>query len=143
VITRLFAVLLLLFLPGCYFGRATVNERLDAELLRRLQPGTTTAKQVVELLGAPSEVVQLGKRTAYRYDHSVQKEAAMWLLLVAFLNTDLRQDRAWLFFDENNLLSHVGTTLSAHRPQYAMPWEDVQEDADNAKRDAKRFGGTR
>lgn len=124
---------------SCYFGRATVNEPLDRATLKRLQPGTTTAKQAVELLGAPSEVVQLGRRTAYRYDHGVQKEAAVWIVLVAVINTDLRQDRAWLFFDENNVLTHVGSTLSSHRPQYAMPWEDVHEASDSDARDAKRF----
>ena len=130
---------LLLATTSCYFGRATVNEPLERTTLAKLQPGTTTARQAVELLGAPSEVVQLGRRSAYRYDHSVQKEAAVWFVLVAFFNTDSRQDRAWLFFDENEVLTHVGSTLSAHRPQYAMPWEDVHEAADNQTRDAKRF----
>ncbi|MEZ5966590.1 MAG: hypothetical protein R3F56_22325 [Planctomycetota bacterium] len=129
----------LLTAPGCYFGRAVVNEPLDRANLNRLQPGSTTAKQAVEILGAPAEVVQLGKRSAYRYDHSVQKEAATWFVLVAMLNTDLRQDRAWLFFDENNVLTHVGATLAAHHPQYAFPWEDVHEASDNQARDEKRF----
>jgi hypothetical protein len=133
----------LVSLTSCYFGRAVVNDRLDHEALRELRPGVTTAQQAVELLGAPSDVVQLGRRSAYRYDHSVQKEAALWLLLVAFLNTDLRQDRAWLFFDENQVLTHVGSTLAAHRPQYAMPWEKVHEAADNEARDRKRFGDVR
>ena len=141
--SRLTPALLLLTLPGCYFGRSTLNEPFDAATLRQLQPGSTTAKQAVELLGAPSEVVQLGKRSAYRYDHSVQKEAATWLLLIAFLNTDLRQDRVWLFFDESNVLTHVGSTLASHRPQYAMPWEDVHEASDSQRRDAKRFGESR
>lgn len=136
-------LLLLLALSSCYFGRSTVNEPLSADTLRRLQPGTTTAKQAVEMLGAPGEVVQLGKRTAYRYDHSVQKEAATWLLLIAFVNTDQRQDRVWLFFDENNVLSHVGSTLASHHPQYAMPWEDVHEASDSEQRDKKRFGEAR
>jgi len=130
--------LLWLGTTSCYFGRATVNEPLERAALAKLQPGTTTARQAVELLGAPADVVQLGRRSAYRYDHSVQKEAALWFLVVALLNTDMRQDRAWLFFDEHDVLTHVGTTLSSHRPQYAFPWEDVHEASDAAAADAGR-----
>lgn len=134
-----FLTSLLLGTTSCYFGRATLNEPLDPDALRKLQPGTTTAQQAVEWLGAPTEVVQLGRRSAYRYDHSVQKEAATWFVIVAMVNTDMRQDRAWLFFDEDKVLTHVGTTLAAHHPQYAFPWEDVHEAADNQARDAKRL----
>jgi outer membrane protein assembly factor BamE (lipoprotein component of BamABCDE complex) len=134
------AVLLSLSSTGCFFGRAVVNEPLDAAAVARLQPGATTAAQAVDILGAPSDVVQLGKRFAYRYDHSVEKSAATWLLVFAVYNSDVRQDRAWLFFDENGVLTHAGTTLAAHRGQYAFPWEDVHEADDHAARDARRFG---
>ncbi len=134
------ALLLSLTLTSCFFGRTVINEPLDPAAVARLQPGTTTAAQAVDILGAPSDVVQLGKRFAYRYDHSVQKSAATWLLLFAMYNSDLRQDRAWLFFDENNVLTHAGATLAAHRGQYAAPWENVHEAGDHASRDAKRFG---
>lgn len=137
---RLLAVALSLSLTSCYFGRATTNDPLDKVALAKLQPGTTTAQQAVSILGAPNDVVQLGRRFAYRYDHSVQKEAATWLLLVALLNTDMRQDRAWLFFDENSVLSHVGVTLTGHHPQYAFPWENVHEQSDRDADDQKRFG---
>lgn len=134
-------VLLSLSLSSCFFGRTVVNEPLDPAVIARLKPGTTTATQAVDLLGAPSDVVQLGKRFAYRYDHSVEKSAATWLLLFAMYNSDLRQDRAWLFFDENAVLTHAGATLGAHRGQYAAPWEDVHEASDHAARDASRFEG--
>lgn len=112
---------------GCYFGRAATNEPLDPQTLARLRPGSTTAREAVELLGAPTEVVQLGRRTAYRYEHGVQKEAATWLLLVAVLNTDLRQDRAWLFFDENDVLTHFAGSFAAERTEYSFPWEDLHD----------------
>ena len=44
----------------------------------------------------------------------------------------------WVFFDENNVLSHYGATFAVHRAQYALPWEDVHEPEDHAKRDAAR-----
>ena len=130
----------LLLLPACALARQDTNEPLDAELIRSLQPGKTTARDVVERLGAPTEVVQLGRRTAYRYDASATKSTALILLLVNFANQDTRTDRLWVFFDENNLLTHHGAWYGTHRPQYAMPWEDVHEAEDNAEADAERPG---
>lgn len=140
---RPLALVALSLLSSCFVGRATVNDPLDAAALAKLQPGVTTAQQAVTMLGAPTDVVQLGKRFAYRYDHTVQKQAGTWLLVIALLNTDSRQDRAWLFFDENGTLSHVGSTLTAHHPQYSFPWENVHEPSDREADDAKRFGTAR
>lgn len=125
---------------SCGIARQDLNDPLDATLVNKLVPGTTTARQVVELLGGPNEVVQLGKRTAYRYDASATKSAVLFLFLVNFANQDTREDRLWVFFDEGDVLSHYGATYGTHRTQYSMPWEDVHEASDNESRDADRAG---
>lgn len=122
-----FLVLLLCLAPGCALTRTTENAPLPAEALAALQPGTTTAREVVERLGAPSEVVQLGKRSAYRYQFSQSKRTVLFLLVVALQNEDARADRVWVFFDESQVLTHVGTTLDGDEPEYAMPWEELHE----------------
>lgn len=137
---RTFLLATLMLLPACAFARQDVNEPLDAELIRTLQPGKTTAREVVERLGAPTEVVQLGRRTAYRYDASTEKSTVLFLLLINFGNQDMRTDRLWVFFDENDVLTHHGAWFGTHRTQYAMPWEDVHEASDNEARDADRPG---
>ena len=134
-----------LFLPlsisaGCAFARQDVNDPLDVATVRSLVPGTTTAREVVERLGAPTDVVQLGRRTAYRYDATSAKSTLLILLLINFGNQDTRSDRVWVFFDEKDVLTHYGATFGTHRTQYAMPWEDVHEAEDNAVRDAERPG---
>ncbi len=116
---------LALFLGGCFLSRRTVNEPLSPQALAQLVPGKTTATEVVELLGAPSEVVQLHKRSAYRYESTTTKDAGLWLLLVGLYNSDAHADRAWVFFDENGVLAHVGATLSAEEAEYALPWQEV------------------
>ena len=133
-------LLLLVFAPACGIARQATNDPLDAVAIKQLVPGRTTAREVVERLGGPNEVVQLGRRTAYRYDSAKTKSAVLFLLLVNFANQDTRQDRLWVFFDESDVLTHYGATYGTHRTQYAMPWEDVHEDADNASRDADRPG---
>ena len=130
----------LLSTSGCVLARQDLNEPIDATAVQQLVPGKTTAREVVELLGGPNEVVQLGRRTAYQYHSSSTKNAALLLLLVNFGNQDQRQDRLWVFFDEADKLTHYGATYGTHRTQYAMPWEDVHEASDNASRDADRAG---
>jgi hypothetical protein len=87
----------------------------------------TTAREVAELLGAPVEVVQLGKRSAYRYQFTSTKRAGLLLLVVGLYSSDARSDRAWVFFDEDQVLSHVGVTLSGADTRYALPWTDLHE----------------
>ncbi len=135
-----FVALPVLLLAACALGRQDQNEPLDAAAIRTLQPGVTTARDVVERLGAPTEVVQLGRRSAYRYDTTTTKAALLFLVVLNFGKVDTRSDRLWVFFDENDLLTHFGASFGTHRTQYAMPWEDVHEAEDNASRDAERPG---
>jgi hypothetical protein len=83
--------------------------------------------QVVDRLGAPTDIVQLGRRSAYRYDFTNRKRAGLFLILLNFFNEDTRSDRLWLFFDEKQVLSHYGATFSGNKSRYAMPWNDVHE----------------
>ena len=41
---------------------------------------------------------------------------------------------------ERDVLTHWGASFATHRTQYAMPWEDIHEPADNDSRDAGRPG---
>ena len=133
-------LVLLTFLPACAIGRNETNDPIDPTVVATLQPGKSTAREVVEKLGAPTDVIQLGKRTAYRYDASCAKTAALILLLFNMYAVDARSDRVWVFFDQNDVLTHVGSTFATHRTQYSLPWEDVHEASDNASRDANRPG---
>ena len=126
----LITIPLLCLLPACFVSRRTHNEPLRQEEVASFTPGVTTAAEVVKTCGAPNDVVQLGKRSAYRYDFVAQKQSGLWLLIVGFLNTDERSDRLWVFFDEDQVLTHLGLTLNAENAEYAMPWEDLHEEED-------------
>jgi hypothetical protein len=119
---------LLLVVPtftSCFISRNTANEPLQAQRMSALQPGKSTASEVAATLGAPNEVVQLGKRMAWRYDFTAAKMAGFTIIILTFVNEDARADRAWLFFDENSVLQYSGCTLEADRVEYAMPWQEV------------------
>jgi outer membrane protein assembly factor BamE (lipoprotein component of BamABCDE complex) len=115
------ALCLLLLTSGCFFSRREKNLALDPEKIATLMPGVTTARQVVETLGAPTEVVQLGTRSAYRYDHSMEKQEALFLIVLGLRGVDTQSDRVWVFFDEDQMLTHVGVTLEAERANYSIP----------------------
>ena len=139
-LSLILALAMTLPFAACGIARQDTNEPLDATKVERLRPGTTTAREVVELLGAPTNVVQLGRRSAYLYDATTAKTAVLILVLVNMGNQDSRQDRVWVFFDEEDVLTHYGATFGVHRTQYALPWEDVHEPEDNAARDSDRPG---
>lgn len=122
---RLLPAFLLLFLGSCFMSRAVTNVPLERAKFEQLRPGTTTAKEVVELLGAPTEVIQLGSRSAYRYDFTNLKREGFTVILFTCLNEDTRADRAWLFFDAKDVLTHVGSTFEGNQARYALPWDDV------------------
>lgn len=113
-------------LSGCFLAKRTQNEPLDGARIATLQPGQTHARQVVESLGAPTEVVQLGRRSAYRYDHTHTKDTGVFLVVLGLFNSDTRADRLWVFFDENDVLTHVASSLRADHAQHALPWQDVR-----------------
>ncbi|HUR27287.1 MAG TPA: hypothetical protein VM509_03820 [Planctomycetota bacterium] len=124
---QLFAIVTLtLLLQGCYLARQTQNDPLRANQVASLAPGTSTAKDVVTALGAPTEVVQLGRRTAYRYDYTAQKDTGVLLLIVGVFNSDTRADRVWVFFDEHEVLTHVASSLRADEARYALPWQKIR-----------------
>ena len=48
------------------------------------------------------------------------------LVIPALRGVETHQDRVWVFFDENEVLSHMGVTLDAHRADFSVPpWTDA------------------
>ncbi len=116
------AALLLFSTSACFLSRLDVQSPISPQVVTTLEPGTHTAQDVVERLGAPLEVVQLGHRSAYRYEYQSHKQAGMFLFLVAFQGSDQRSDRVWVFFDEQNVLTHVASTFEASDSEYELPF---------------------
>jgi hypothetical protein len=72
-------------------------------------------------MGAPAEVVQLGRRTAWRYEYKVEKQAAVLVLVLGLRGMDIQSDRVWVFFDEEQKLTHVGSSFASEQASYALP----------------------
>jgi hypothetical protein len=130
--SRKHLALLTLLACGCAIARTAENEPLDPALIGQLEPGKTTARETVELMGAPVDVVQLGRRSAYLYRHTREKSTGVVLILFNMLNQDHREDRLWVFFDEAGTLTHFGSTLEAERTQVATPFKDLYREEEKA-----------
>jgi outer membrane protein assembly factor BamE (lipoprotein component of BamABCDE complex) len=116
-----------LLLQSCLASRQSRGEPYAPEALEQIVPGKTTAREVVELLGAPSDVVRMHKGSAYLFEHSKTKTGGFLLVVVVLANTDQRSDRIWVFFDENDVVTHVGSDIAADRTEYALPWETIHD----------------
>ncbi|MDA1259226.1 MAG: hypothetical protein O3A20_01245 [Planctomycetota bacterium] len=107
--------------PACYIGETTVHHPFSAEKIAGFTPGTTTAQEVANQLGAPAKVVELGDGSAWLYEHIVNKDAALWLLLIALRGSDTQTDRIWVFFDARGVLTQAAATFEADRAEYGFP----------------------
>lgn len=118
----LLSLLLVPLCSACLFSRVDSNEPISEAAVESLQPGVHTATDVLRLLGGPTQVVQLGRGSAYGYDHRTEKQAALLLLIFGIRGVDERSDRVWAFFDENNLLVNIGSSLQAGDAEFELPF---------------------
>lgn len=138
VLCRLSLFAVVFALQSCFLGRTSTNEPLDHRVVASIKPGAS-AKDVVQKMGAPDDVVQLGRRTAYRYSYSVDKGTGSYWILLGLYNEDTRRDMVWFFFDEKLVLTHVGSTFHGHRASFAAtPWSDLHDPDDAKADDAER-----
>ncbi|MFT5734498.1 MAG: outer membrane protein assembly factor BamE (lipoprotein component of BamABCDE complex) [Planctomycetota bacterium] len=106
---------------GCFVSRSMTNPSIPAETVAQIVPGQSTAEDVARLLGAPNEVVQLGRKSAWRYEHTVEKQTGLWLVLLGLRGKDTQADRVWVFFDEEDNVSQIGSLLQASEAEYDLP----------------------
>jgi outer membrane protein assembly factor BamE (lipoprotein component of BamABCDE complex) len=119
----LFVLLLVFFLQSCAgWAKNRDYHPFDASELDRLIPGKSTAAQVTEILGAPSNIVKLSNGNAYIYQRSLSKGTGLWLLIVSFGHYDKHYDQIVIFFDKKNIMTHYGVTLDAHKAAYGLPF---------------------
>lgn len=111
------------FAAGCCFvGKNVDDQKIDAAGLEGLAVNQTTAHEVCEIFGAPSQVVKMSNGNAYIYRRSVAKAMAVWLLLVSMGSYDKQYDHIVFFFDNNDVLTHYGASFSAEEAAYDLPF---------------------
>jgi len=97
------------------------NPAIAPEAVAQIVPGTSNADDVARLLGAPNDVVQLGRKSAWRYEHTVEKQSGLFLIVLGLQGVDTQSDRVWVFFDEDDNVSHIGSMHQAAEAEYDIP----------------------
>lgn len=114
---------ILIAVSGCaIIGRDRDFRSFDSKSLTSVVPGKTTAGQVTQIFGAPTQVVKLANGNAYMYTRATSKGTVVYLILVTFANYDRQYDQIVFFFDKTDILTHYGTSLNEAQASYGMPF---------------------
>ena len=102
-------------------GRSKDFRPFEESALKNVTPGKTTAHEVTELFGAPSQVVKLSNGNAYVYSRSLSKATGLWLVILTFANFDIQHDRIVFFINGDDVVTHYGSSFKAETASYDMP----------------------
>jgi len=109
IIACLFAIML----PGCaqYENKRGVEVTWQDDVTRQLVPGKTSRKEVLALMGPPSQVISLEEETVLYYLFERSKGNGVILILYNRMEINTHYDRAILFFDANDVLTDYATKI--------------------------------
>lgn len=102
-----------LLLGGCaqFESKRGVEVNWQSTVTAQLVNGQSTRRDVLALLGPPSQVIALDGESAlyYLFEHS--EGEGLILVLYNRMRIDTRYDRAIFFFDKNDVLTEFATRL--------------------------------
>lgn len=109
----LVAVLCAITLQACvqYESKRGVEVNWQSSVTQQLTRGESTRKDVLALLGPPSQVISLEEETVLYYLFERAKGSGIILILYNRMKIDTRYDRAIFFFDENDVLTEYSTHI--------------------------------
>ncbi|MFO0780161.1 MAG: hypothetical protein U0223_21445 [Nitrospira sp.] len=103
----LLAILILIVVPGCAFGRATLGDKIKQEDLASLTKGMTTRAEVVARIGAPDRILQANGQEILQYYHYDLKSSSLLLLLVNFSRFNIKSDDLYVLINHDGLVDEV------------------------------------
>lgn len=108
------ACLLAIILTGCvqYESKRGVEVTWQDTVTHHLVPGETTRKDVLALLGPPSQVISLEEESVLYYLFERSVGDGMILILYNRIEIDTHYDRAILFFNEDDILTDYATKIN-------------------------------
>jgi len=116
-------LIIVVLLSGCaVIGRGKDFRPFDEQALTQIKPGQTTAAEVTKFFGAPSQIVKLSNGNAYVYARSVSKATGAWLIVLTLANYDTQHDRIVFFINQNDVVTHYGSSFETHTAAYGMPF---------------------
>lgn len=100
-------------LAGCaqYENKRGVEVTWQDDVTRHLVPGKTSRKEVLKLLGPPSQVISLEEETVLYYLFERSRGNGVILIVYNRMEINTHYDRAILFFDANDILTDYATKI--------------------------------
>ena len=94
-----------------YENKRGVDVNWQSSVTEQLAKGKSTRRDVMTLLGPPSQVISMDEETVlyYLFEHS--KGEGLILIVYNRMRINTRYDRAIFFFDENNILTEFSTRI--------------------------------
>lgn len=116
-------LIIVVLLSGCaVMGRGKDFRPFDEKALAQIKPGQTTAAEVTQLFGAPTQIVKLSNGNAYVYERSLSKATGLWLIVLTLANYDTQHDRIVFFINKNDVVTHYGSSFKTDTAAYGMPF---------------------
>lgn len=110
-----FAALLLsaALLQACvvYDNKRGVEVNWEPGTVARLTPGTSTRKDVLDLLGPPSQIISLHDESALYYLFSDSRADGLITVFYNRVDIETYYDRAVFFFDNDDVLTAFSTHI--------------------------------
>ena len=88
---------------GCAVTRGDLGAPFKDGDISAVETGRSTQSDVVRLLGAPDNVIQLGNREAFHYYHYTLKHATF----LVFSRVNIASDELYVFFDSRGVVDQV------------------------------------
>ncbi len=113
-LSKLTVVFLMIgLLAGClqYENKRGVDVTWETTIEGKLETGKTTRRDILDLLGPPSQLIALEEETVlyYLFEHS--EGDGVILILYNRMRINTNYDRAVFFFDENDVLTEYATYI--------------------------------
>lgn len=107
------AIFLLGMLAGCvqYENKRGVETVWQPEAVKHLVKGESTRRDVLKLLGPPSQVIALDDETVLYYLFEHARGEGLILIVYNAVRVDTQYDRAIFFFDGNDILTDFSTHI--------------------------------
>ena len=112
---RMLSVAMFLALvSGCaqYTDKRGVEVTWQPPAIEQLKKGKSTRKDVLALLGPPSQIISLGDETVLYYLYEKSTGEGYILILYNRFDRGTEYDRAVFFFDSNDVLTEYATHIN-------------------------------
>jgi outer membrane protein assembly factor BamE (lipoprotein component of BamABCDE complex) len=104
---------------GCvrFKSKRGVEVAWQGQVVEQLKTGSSTRRDVLDILGPPSQVISLDEETVLYYLFEKAEGEGVILIVYNTIKIDTRYDRAIFFFDENDVLTDFSTRVHKHEEE--------------------------